>query len=618
MLSNFYTTAMRHQTLLIITFVLFSIHGISQTISSENKFRTVQDSIYEILFTDTKGAKKGIDELFTSADKMSDTTKALNYNLLGIYLNLTGQLDSSIVIFKKGYELNGDHAYRKPKFISNLGASYRNAGQYNQALSYFKELNSYCLQKGDTLGHAKAMGEMAAVYNLTLQHEKAVNNLTKAIKIWKQYDGDLAHHGVLLQRLANTYMKQSKFEYAIDIYEQSLEKFKASKRMDNYYLTLINVADCHQYLEEYAKGLPIINKSIEGLRQYDNSRLSAVAYGVKADLLKHLKKHEASLSAYEEAMAHAYKISSIRTVQIAREFLGLLIKTKDFSRGERLIKETELYFEDANIEYQYSYLEVVAEFRSAQNKYKEAVSLLQQAHTLKDSSFYHNKEQLVNDIQALYRVREREKENKALNNSIVETKEQMSFLTVGFIILVIIIIFIIVIWVTRANYQKRMISLKKRQNEDLQQKLEIEKEYAQLKERLIEQQKTELLGYSMEVANMNEKIDALIKTSDKDDENTELGQQLKSMITVNKSWESFINRFKEVEPDFIPRLSKAYPNLTQKDLEFCSLVRINVSYKDIANFLQISHESVFKKRYRIAQKMDLQKGTDFQQFIIQF
>jgi len=79
-----------------------------------------------------------------------------------------------------------------------------------------------------------------------------------------------------------------------------------------------------------------------------------------------------------------------------------------------------------------------------------------------------------------------------------------------------------------------------------------------------------------------------------------------------------LRRFKETDPEFIPRLSKTYPNLTQKDLEFCSLVRINISYKDISNFLQISHDSVFKKRYRIAQKMELEKGTEFQQFIIQF
>ena len=213
---------------------------------------------------------------------------------------------------------------------------------------------------------------------------------------------------------------------------------------------------------------------------------------------------------------------------------------------------------------------------------------------------------------------EREKENKTLNETIVKKEKNISLLTLGLIILFVMIIFIIVILLTRTSYQKRILSLEKEKAEDLNQKLKFEQENNQLKEQLIERQKTELLGYSLEVANVNEKIDNLIKETEKSGENDQIGQQLKSLITVNKSWDTFISRFKETDPDFIPNLSKAYPNLTQKDLEFCSLVRINISYKDIANFLQISHDSVFKKRYRIAQKMELEKGTDFQRFIIQF
>ena len=114
------------------------------------------------------------------------------------------------------------------------------------------------------------------------------------------------------------------------------------------------------------------------------------------------------------------------------------------------------------------------------------------------------------------------------------------------------IVIVIVIWSVRTKYQKHIIDLEKERADDLSKKLSIEKENLQLKERLIEQQKTELLGYSMEVANMNEKIDNLIKDSEKTG-NNHVGQQLKSLISVNKSWESFVSRFKEVEPNFIPK-----------------------------------------------------------------
>jgi tetratricopeptide (TPR) repeat protein len=462
------------------------------------------------------------------------------------------------------------------------------------------------------------LGELGGIYNLTLQHEKAVKHLTQAIKIYEKFDGNQSELASIMQRLANSYVKQEKLDFALEIYSKTLEKFKATNRLDNYFLTLINVADCYQYKNQYEKALETINESIEGLLQYKNSRLLAVAYGVKGDALKNLKQYKKSKVAYEEAISHAYETSSNRTVQIAREFMELLITQNDQVRINRLIKETQPFYEDANIEYQYSYLETIANAYANSRDYKKAFKVSKNAHELKDSSYYQNKEELVDDIQALYRVAEREKENKELNKTIVKKDENLSMLTIGTIILIILILFILVTWITRANYQKRILSLEKERADEFSSKLNIETENLQLKERLIEQQKTELLGYSMEVANMNEKIDNLIQSTDEIGENNSIGKQLKSLIKADKSYDSFIVRFKELEPNFIPRISKAYPQLTQKDLEFCSLVRINISYKDIANFLQISHDSVFKKRYRIAQKMDLEKGTEFQQFIIQF
>jgi DNA-binding CsgD family transcriptional regulator len=168
------------------------------------------------------------------------------------------------------------------------------------------------------------------------------------------------------------------------------------------------------------------------------------------------------------------------------------------------------------------------------------------------------------------------------------------------------------------TYKNKVLKLEKESNAELIKKLEIERANLELKQKLIEHQKSELLGYSMEVSAMNEKIESLINKFDDNDISPSLSSQLKSLVTVNKSWDSFIERFKEVDPNFIPRLSKKYPNLTQKDLEFCSLVRINISYKDIGNFLQISHESVFKKKYRISKKMELDSDIDFQNYIIQF
>ncbi|MEY3053126.1 MAG: hypothetical protein RLY31_2911 [Bacteroidota bacterium] len=98
-------------------------------------------------------------------------------------------------------------------------------------------------------------------------------------------------------------------------------------------------------------------------------------------------------------------------------------------------------------------------------------------------------------------------------------------------------------------------------------------------------------------------------------------QKLKNAVLQLKEGmqqrDSLMLRFNESYPSFIPRLKERFPDLTQNDLEFCALVRLNLSYKDIANVMNIRHQSVFTKKYRITQKMKVEEDTGFQQVILE-
>lgn len=595
-----------------------SCSGIAQEAATEMQFRQQQDRIFPMLSSDRQKAKRSLDSLFEHEGIMSDTTAGLNYSLLGIYYNYTGQYDSALISFKKGLHINGNHAYRTPRYLRNIGNIYRKKNQYDSSNFYLNKVQSFYLEQSDSLGYARALSDISANYNLMLRHEKAVKNQVEAIRLMKKYGARDANLGAAIQRLANTYLKQKKFDYALEQYERALNYFQKSGQLTNYYLTFINIAECHIYHKDHKRALDIINEGIGGLKKHGNPPLMAIAFSVRAEILKIQEDYTASRAAYKKAMKHAFASNVSRLVQIAREYLELLIIQEDYTTADQLIEQTEPHLPATNIEYHYSYLEVLADYYAQRDLNELAYLNSRKAHQLKDSSYYSNNKQMVNDIQSAYRVREKEEENESLNFTIAEKNENISDLTLIVLFLGVALLLILVLWRTRVRYNRRLISLEKNRAKELAQKLTIEEENTRLKERLIEQQKTELLGYSLEVAQVNERINKLLSNVPENDNSENVKNNLKNLITVNKNWESFLSRFKELNPHFIPRLSKAYPRLTQKDLEFCSLVHINISYKDIANFLQISHESVHKKRYRIAQKMDLEKGVDFQQFIIQF
>ena len=592
--------------------------GFSQEKKMEQHFRQQQDHIFSTLSADRQKAKQSLDSLFTLEGKMSDTTAGLNYNLLGIYYNYTGQYDSALISFKKGLRLNGNHQYRTPRYLRNIGNIYRKKNLYDSSNFFLKKVQSFYLEQQDSLGYALILSDLSANYNLMLHHEKAVKAQVEAIRLMEKHNASKANLGAAVQRLANTYLKQKKFDYALEQYDLALEYFQQSRQMSNYYLTFINIAQCHIYLNDYKRAIDIINEGLSGLKKHGNPPLLAIALSVKAEILKIQEEYTAARKTYEKSMNYAFDSNVSRLVQIAREYLELLMIQKDYTKADKLIEKTEPYLSATNIEYHYSYLEVLADYYAQRASHDRAYAYSKKAHRLKDSSYYSNNEQLVNDIQTAYRLQEKEAENKTLNSTIAKKEASISNLTLIVLFLGVLLILIIVIWRTRNHYHHKLIKLEKNRSKELAQKLAIEEENTRLKERLIQQQKTELLGYSLEVAQVNERINTLVGNISENDNSENVKSDLKNLITVNKNWESFLSRFKELNPHFIPRLSKHYPKLTQKDLEFCSLVRINISYKDIANFLQISHESVHKKRYRIAQKMDLEKGVDFQQFIIQF
>ena len=72
----------------------------------------------------------------------------------------------------------------------------------------------------------------------------------------------------------------------------------------------------------------------------------------------------------------------------------------------------------------------------------------------------------------------------------------------------------------------------------------------------------------------------------------------------------------EGEQEFLCRLKKEYSNLSSNDLRICTLLRQNLSTKEVALNLAIGADSANKARYRIRKKLGLSRKDDLIQFIL--
>lgn len=81
-------------------------------------------------------------------------------------------------------------------------------------------------------------------------------------------------------------------------------------------------------------------------------------------------------------------------------------------------------------------------------------------------------------------------------------------------------------------------------------------------------------------------------------------------------WDDFKNNFEKVHGDFFRKLKSQSGDLTPSELRLASLMRMNLSSKDIASTLNISLDSLRISRYRLRKKLALEKGESLQQFIL--
>ena len=79
---------------------------------------------------------------------------------------------------------------------------------------------------------------------------------------------------------------------------------------------------------------------------------------------------------------------------------------------------------------------------------------------------------------------------------------------------------------------------------------------------------------------------------------------------IKKDDSSFIYTFEKLYPDFSKKLLAACPQLVQTEVEFCALLKMKLSTKQIAQLTYIETRTVQNKKHRIRKKLNLPAEVD--------
>jgi DNA-binding CsgD family transcriptional regulator len=234
------------------------------------------------------------------------------------------------------------------------------------------------------------------------------------------------------------------------------------------------------------------------------------------------------------------------------------------------------------------------------------------------------------------------KYNDFKNKEIIENQNirlknnQLLFLLIALFITASIIITILIL----INRNKRIVNLLNTQLlKENEIKLKNEKLYQhQLNEenqQLINQQKeieiklkeNELINLANQFEISNEilehiynelKIDVYKKNNDITDYKKKINNLIGFISQKQKeikSPELFNTKFNQVHPEFFGYLKQKHPILSVHDLKLCAYIKINMSNKQIATILNITHDGLLKARYRLRKKMLLDKSVSLEQYL---
>jgi DNA-binding NarL/FixJ family response regulator len=95
-------------------------------------------------------------------------------------------------------------------------------------------------------------------------------------------------------------------------------------------------------------------------------------------------------------------------------------------------------------------------------------------------------------------------------------------------------------------------------------------------------------------------------------------KEIDTNLKLQEDWEQFEYHFDKVHGDFLTRLQHDFPDLSPNEQKLCTLLRLNLNTKEIANILSVSQRGVEVARYRLRKKLGLAKGQNLSKFVLEY
>lgn len=315
--------------------------------------------------------------------------------------------------------------------------------------------------------------------------------------------------------------------------------------------------------------------------------------------------------------------------EVAASSLGIL---SEYARQEGNEAQAETYLLEAYQglkaapnPYYYTLINVaqaLSNLYEHQGNYKRALELQKEVLVYNNKNF--NEQQALNTqkLEIQYETEKKNTEMQLLKEREKSRTRQNYLYAVIALASLTGLVFMFRAYHFRLRYSLQMekqLELEK-QDAELQMKLEKE-EHARLKaeQLLLKTQQQQLKKEAMaNVLQLEHKHQMLLSIKDKLTEGDSVNMQkiLKEEMVIDNDFEQAKLQIQQIHPDFFNLLNdNAQKKLTLLDLKLCAYLYLKMDTRQIAQLMHIEAKSVRMSRYRIKQKLGLDKDDDLNSYL---
>ncbi len=434
------------------------------------------------------------------------------------------------------------------------------------------------------------------------QYPEAIKWLMEAYSIYKQYDED-QNLGAICINIGNIYSAIGSRAEALKFQQLAVYHIKKSGQLQELAAALNNLGILYKSID------------IDSAIYYFNYVIDSLPDGFKIAARYNLANlyQENTLKEYDKAKAlylDVMKESEAQNIAIGIFYAktglaNLYLRQELWEKALNTYREAEagadsLGFTDVANNIRDN---IILAYESQQN-YAAAFKLLRRLEAHRDSSLALEKQVAIHDLELYYQAENQRLENQNLLARI-ENQQLLMRKRILVVSLVILLLFIIGLLVVRKNRikanQLRELKEKYRLLTEIEQ---VKSERASFLEKIVTQQQEEL----MSIARENELIRKEFDNGQQQPTSTAKEEE-PELLGDKAYWQSLRQKFDLIYPGFVSTLQQNYPRLTEYDIQFCMLVKLNIPLKDVASIFNISMPGIYKKKYRLEEKLNL-KGND--------